>query len=69
MGINNSAAMEDTIMATHITDATCMWSLNGEKKRMESPIARPKALARTGRETLDRAELTDSLLPMPRFRK
>jgi len=69
MGIKRSAAIEDTTIATHITDAACMWILKGEKKSTESPIARPKALARIGRERLDSAESTDSPLPRPRFRK
>ena len=61
--------MEETTIATHITDATCIWILKGEKKRIERPIASPKALARTGLETLDRAEFTESILPRPRLRK
>ena len=56
-------------MATHITDAACIWILNGEKKRMESPIARPKALAKIGLETLDRAALTEFNPAKPCFRK
>ena len=65
MGINSSAANEETTIATHITEATWVWILRGEKKRTESPIAKPKALARIGRETVDRAEFTDSILPRP----
>ena len=61
--------MEETTIATHITDATCIWILKGEKKRIERPIARPKALARIGLERLDRAEFTESILPRPRLRK
>ena len=69
MGIKRRAAIEETTMATHITEAACMWILKGEKKRMESPIARPKALARIGRERLDRAESTESIISSPRFLK
>jgi hypothetical protein len=36
--------MEETAMATHMTEAACMWSRSGEKKRAENPIASPKAL-------------------------
>ena len=61
--------MEETTMATHITDATWKWICKGEKKRIERPIARPKALAKTGLETLDRAEFTESIRPRPRLRK
>jgi len=45
------------------------WVLIGEKKRTERPIARPKALARTGLETVDSAILTDCQSSIPLFRK
>ena len=69
MGINKSAPIEEMTIATHIIEATCKCILKGEKKRTERPIARPKALARIGRERLDKAESTDSVLFNPCFRK
>jgi len=56
MGISSSAAIEETTIATHITEATCIWILKGEKKSTESPIARPKASANIGRVTTSAAE-------------
>ena len=69
MGIKRRAAIEETTMATHITEATCTCIRKGEKKKIENPIARPKALARIGLERLDKAEFIESILPSPCLRK
>jgi hypothetical protein len=63
--MSDRAPNDETVIATHITEATSVWMCRGERNITDMPTERPKALASTGRDTVASAVLTDSSVVIP----